>query len=313
MKLGTKKVLGGFVALLLCVPAEVIGYLAANITSSDETLGSMVGAVVCSAIAVLMLGGARAFVPRSDAHGMAWHLYGWSVVVSLGLCAAELIYATFTATPVVDGWQQQLVWTIACMLLVGLSEELMFRGLLFSGLLARFGTTKRGILGCVMATALIFGLAHIDLATLNVHDPSQLVQAVLKVLQTGIAGLALATSVASGSGLLWPAALHATDNLLLFIPAALFDPNISATVNYVSTGEDALLNTLTYVGICVLYIPIIVRSVRQLKALEAPALGPFMPEGAGDPAEPADDLGGLPPAPSGFARVTKIADAQNVE
>ena len=47
----------------------------------------------------------------------------------------------------VSDWPLQLALVIMLCLLVGTFEEGLFRGIVFSGLLARFGETRRGLIG----------------------------------------------------------------------------------------------------------------------------------------------------------------------
>ena len=67
----------------------------------------------------------------------------------------------------VSDWPLQLALVIMLCLLVGTFEEGLFRGIVFSGLLARFGETRRGLIGAVIVSSLIFGFVHVTPSIMN--------------------------------------------------------------------------------------------------------------------------------------------------
>lgn len=87
------------------------------------------------------------------------------------------------------------ILVLACnMVLVGLSEELMFRGILFHGLLTRFR-----IWPAVLMTSLLFGMVH----ALNFFGTGQLEQALMQSLTAFMQGVAyLAIRIRTRS--VWP-------------------------------------------------------------------------------------------------------------
>ena len=112
----------------------------------------------------------------------------------------------------VSDWPLQLALVIMLCLLVGTFEEGLFRGVVFSGLLARFGETRRGLIGAVIVSSLIFGFVHVTPSIMNgqVVTGLDMAQAALKTLQAGILGAFLAAlflktrniwGIAAGS---WP-------------------------------------------------------------------------------------------------------------
>jgi len=103
----------------------------------------------------------------------------------------------------------QTVAIVACnMLLVAVSEELMFRSILFGGMRVRLGLWP-----AVLLTSLLFGLVH----TLNVFGTGQLDQALMQSLTAFMQGLAyLAIRIRTGS--VWPmVVVHALWDFSLMI------------------------------------------------------------------------------------------------
>lgn len=131
---------------------------------------------------------------------------------SIKLVWLPLIYAgVMLAADVLIGLPAADVMVILAvnMLLVGLSEELMFRSILFRGLLSRFRLWP-----AILLTSLLFGLVH----SLNVFTTGQLDQAVLQSAAASMQGLAyLAIRIRTRS--VWPMVIvHALWDFSLILP-----------------------------------------------------------------------------------------------
>lgn len=87
---------------------------------------------------------------------------------------------------------------ILTMFLVGLNEEVIVRGVVLNLLLDRFSDTKKGVLGAVIISSLIFGCAHIPNVLAGVPLSSALIQA----LQATLLGVLFA-AIYLRSGNLW--------------------------------------------------------------------------------------------------------------
>lgn len=89
---------------------------------------------------------------------------------------------------------------LANSLLIGLSEEVMFRGLIYRGLRGRFG-----IRGAVWLSSALFGLVHVLNALMTGNLPEALVQS-LFAMTLGLVLMAMALRTGS---LIWPVIYHA--------------------------------------------------------------------------------------------------------
>jgi membrane protease YdiL (CAAX protease family) len=116
---------------------------------------------------------------------------------------------------------------------VGLSEELMFRGVLLSALLARLSVRRAALIG-----AIAFGAIHSTNAIVTGDLGSAIAQSVMAV---GMGLWATAIRIRTGS-LLVPVVLHALWDLALF--------------SVLATGEDARL-AVAVSGAAVLLIPVL--------------------------------------------------------
>lgn len=83
---------------------------------------------------------------------------------------------------------------------IGLSEELLVRGVILSVLLIKWGNTKKGIYICVIVSSIIFGSAHI----VNfITNPSILLATLSQLVYATLIGIFFATCVLR-SKTIWP-------------------------------------------------------------------------------------------------------------
>lgn len=132
----------------------------------------------------------------------------------------------------------------ANMLLVGLSEELMFRGVLYSGLRDRLPLWPAAIV-----TSVLFGAVHV----LNAGTTGNLQGAVLQAINAVSLGfLLLGLRVRSGS--LWPPViLHAVWNALLLL-IGRDQPLVTADVDLPLAAQGALLAGILPLGLYGLWL-----------------------------------------------------------
>ncbi len=147
------------VICLFCALTIVLDFLPI-VYSTDEFRNRMVGKIVqqaCGAIAAALL------MLRLDIR-----LFGrvdkWLYLLPCMLIAVDNFqfsaYFSGKMQLVRTGTADILLFLGYC-LAVGLFEELVFRGVLFSVLLGMFSKDKKGFLKAYVASALVFGLAHL--------------------------------------------------------------------------------------------------------------------------------------------------------
>lgn len=147
-------------------------------------------------------------------------------------------------------------------LVTAIVEELVFRGLLAS-LLARKFCGPRGLPRAAAASALVFALLHVASEALcNAGDAALLLQAVLKLVQTGLFGFIMAClflkARAKGSSfaraLILPILIHWAFDVLYFWPVYLSTGAFpDAYLTGASTDTALLLITiLVMLPLCVL-------------------------------------------------------------
>ena len=220
--------------------------------------------------------GCNIIVPNAKSIGLSFKKSIYPLVVALVMGVFVLLGTAMKNEGMVSDWPLQLALVIMLCLLVGTFEEGLFRGIVFSGLLARFGETRRGLIGAVIVSSLIFGFVHVTPSIMNgqVVTGLDMAQAALKTLQAGILGAFLAALFLKTRNIWGIALVHGLNALFVMLGDALFSGTTSTT--YVN--NDAMMasaSVVMYGVFFLLYIPIIVSTVRMLKQVETPCKGPF--------------------------------------
>ncbi len=271
---GKKTLLASLLWQLPIIAFSVVGaYVGRLLGVSNETAISVGGAVgaVC---ALVGLGGISLLAPRKDAL-VAWTRKGaWLYVVSVGFMAFDLVASFLDPSFVVaPDWPLRVVDALVMCLAIGVMEEGTFRGVMLGGALAAFGRTKRGVVTVCVATSVLFGLAHVVGTPID-GDPLLLLQAVLKVVQTGIFGFFLAAMTVRTDNMLGGVLLHGISDFLLVLPTlGIAGETLDPT--YVSSGSAGMSNVSIYLFAIVLYLPLLLQGIRAMKEATAPCYGAF--------------------------------------
>jgi uncharacterized protein len=134
--------------------------------------------------------------------GLAWGLYGCIFLLALEFGNLLRNGLHFSQTP--DTW-------VNVILLVGLMEEIPFRGLLFQKLQSLFSPSWPGFVGAMLISSLLFALIHLPLWMSTGQSLSQSLVGMALVFCVGL----LACSVLKLSESLWSSILiHTFYNIL---------------------------------------------------------------------------------------------------
>jgi membrane protease YdiL (CAAX protease family) len=126
-------------------------------------------------------------------------------------CAAMSFFGTIAVDLSVDRVMAPVLVHTA---MAGVMEELLFRGLVLSVLVAAWGGTRRGVVGAVVVSALLFGASHL----LNLAS-SSIGITFLQASEAALSAVLYGALVLAG-GSLWPAvALHGMVNVFVNVVA----------------------------------------------------------------------------------------------
>ena len=266
--------------LLVTAVGIAIGLAVIWFVPSDGSLANMMfirlGLTIVMFAIMAVAAGCNIIVPNAKSIGLSFKKSIYPLVVALVMGVFVLLGTAMKNEGMVSDWPLQLALVIMLCLLVGTFEEGLFRGIVFSGLLARFGETRRGLIGAVIVSSLIFGFVHVTPSIMNgqVVTGLDMAQAALKTLQAGILGAFLAALFLKTRNIWGIALVHGLNDLFVMLGDALFSGTTSTT--YVN--NDAMMasaSVVMYGVFFLLYIPIIVSTVRMLKQVEVPCKGPF--------------------------------------
>ena len=184
--------------LLVTAVGLAIGLAVIWFVPSDGSLANMMfirlGLTIVMFAIMAVAAGCNIIVPNAKSIGLSFKKSIYPLVVALVMGVFVLLGTAMKNEGMVSDWPLQLALVIMLCLLVGTFEEGLFRGIVFSGLLARFGETRRGLIGAVIVSSLIFGFVHVTPSIMNgqVVTGLDMAQAALKTLQAGILGAFLA-------------------------------------------------------------------------------------------------------------------------
>lgn len=194
-----------FALIVLYAPSEKL-YLSFYDMQHSTFLGELTNNIVVSIILIIVLIkldliksiGITAFPNRWKDWFIAWPLMMILLISLLSLITGNLI---------IDTSKPGLISIFILMnFFIGLTEELLVRGVILSILLLKWGNTKKRIYICVIASSVIFGSAHIGNFIAN---PNILVATLSQVVYATFIGIFFAACVLRGKTI-WPAIiLHA--------------------------------------------------------------------------------------------------------
>ena len=216
--------------LLVTAVGLAIGLAVIWFVPSDGSLANMMfirlGLTIVMFAIMAVAAGCNIIVPNAKSIGLSFKKSIYPLVVALVMGVFVLLGTAMKNEGMVSDWPLQRgaghPMALAC--LWGTFEEGLFRGIVFSGLLARFGETRRGLIGAVIVSSLIFGFVHVTPSIMNgqVVTGLDMAQAALKTLQAGILGAFLAALFLKTRNIWGIALVHGLNDLFVMLGDALF-------------------------------------------------------------------------------------------
>lgn len=184
-----------------------------------EYLPQLVVELFCLAVMVLLallLGMGRTFRPSRRRFGEILLPMLPILLLYLYSAAGQWILSCMGQTPL--SWDRVL-WFVLCMLSVGLTEELLFRGLVTRMIFEKYGKSPVGAWFALLTSSLMFGAVHLINAASGAAD-------IRGVLVQMVAAAALGMSLGAiylRTGSLWAVALlHGLMDLLALLPSGIY-------------------------------------------------------------------------------------------
>jgi len=293
------------------IALQVVGVIASRSVAIDANIVLAASELTagCLALAFLAaLGGKGIAKPSLKGMGTAWKAAAWLFIADGTLVAVELTQIALGIEPfdLASNWPARLGLLALLCLGVGMLEETAVRGLLLNGLLARMGRTRAGVYGAAIIASLAFGMMHFDFL-IDFTDPLQVAQNCLKVLQAGMCGFLFAAIFVRTRNIWTVITIHAAnDFMLLFLSNGLVEAPV--TTDYVQTGDVGSAVLLTYVIICVIYVPFLFVGKRCIDEASPWRGGLYRPASQPAPQAPIAQPVASAPAPAPFAQPVEQAE-----
>lgn len=234
-------VLGGMMAagtaISLCI------YMFAGL--DVDYYAAMAAQEMCGALiafgAICLSGCSDIFKRRGIGFWRGLPVGGYFLVV--GVYTAVVLFVTYEGERVLKPWYLIVMFGV-CMLLIGITEEFLCRGVLAELLRRHYGATPEGIWKAVIVSGVLFGLAH--LTNLAAAKP---LGVLVQCVNAGVMGMAFA-AIYFRTGCIWvTVALHAFVDFAALITNGLY----SGTVEEVVSGY-SLANLVAVVPYVILLL-----------------------------------------------------------
>lgn len=207
----------GPVFLLSGLVSLVLSALGINTAGVDEYLIGSVQELVALAVAVLILAasGRLELLRKRGCGFFNGLLVGMYPVVVIGQSFSTTMMFYRPEMPLKPVWQ--ILFFLLNMILVGVSEELLFRGVVAQTLLEHYGTSRKGIWTACLMSGVLFGSAH--LINLLAAEPFGVLMQCLFAASLGM----LLTAIYYRTGNLWVTVfLHAAMDITALLVNGLY-------------------------------------------------------------------------------------------
>lgn len=166
---------------------------------------------------------------------------------------------------------------ITC-LCVGVFEEVLFRGFIFNTFLFKLGKDYKGLLLSAVWSSFIFGIMHVFSSLFNgdLLNFIALFTIIGKILQTGVLGFVFAVLYIKTQNIWVPIVFHGLNDFIELFAVLLINIEEEITVGeYVQTGSEGLFIGIVYFVLVLLYFPVVIRGIKDLKTVSIPNYGFF--------------------------------------
>ncbi len=137
-----------------------------------------------------------------------------AIYYTLALLSIAILYSDM---PLRSG--SEILWYVLCMLAIGITEELVFRGLITRMLYDRYGHTSVGVWLSVLTSSLLFGLVHL----INASSGAALSGVLIQVVAATALGMCF-SAIYLRTGSLWTVALlHSYMDFCALMDSGIYD------------------------------------------------------------------------------------------
>ena len=261
-----------FVSYIACIVAvecaASYAYVLAPAWGLDGVIAYEYAGAVAAFVGCVMLGLHHILHKRPHDMAFSHKVYAPALYLSCALSLFELSSFVCAGEELSQEAALQSLRVLVLCLGVGFFEELLFRGIIFQGLLRAFKHRSYAFGVAAFLCSLIFGIAHIDVLSINVMDPLQCAQAIGKIAQAGLNSYLFCAIVYCTGSVRSPSLLHAACDFILMLPSVgLFGYDDQAI--YVVEGPEGVSTLILYVILSCILLVCCVRAKRLMKSYPA--------------------------------------------
>ncbi|MDO4284298.1 MAG: CPBP family intramembrane metalloprotease [Eubacteriales bacterium] len=234
---------------------------------------ALVAAMMMAIMAVV--GGREAFrwEKGSFLHSVRLYRSMLAVTIVMGLFALVTMAQAAQGVPAA-GWGFRIALLAVEFFFVGLFEETCFRGVLMGGLVARLGTTRKGLFAALIFSSLVFGFAHVDSALFGTLTASTVIQMVSKTVTTGGMGLLIGVVYLKTNNIWAASILHGFGDYMLMLGASLYMGE-QTSHTYVDPEAGVASALMLMAVMVVLHLWPVIDGLRLTGKLPLPQRGPW--------------------------------------
>lgn len=270
------KLIISIVLSIVVVFSQMLGSTFAVMLNINPLLTTAIAYILPLILAVALmigLGGRKWMGIDKDSIKYAFKV-GW-IVLTIGALASifNIISSVNKGVTLSQDFAVNLIGAFLTCLMIGFYEEYLYRGISFGALLGVLGGSRFKILLALLFAAWGFGRAHVT--TLDFSNASVIIQALLKIIQTGMLGIICSDCMLHSKKLGGAALLHAANDFLLMVTAAVFEGK-TVTGKYTTDDPDqGKMIMLVYGIMIVVYLYPTIRSFMRIWKEHEKCYGPF--------------------------------------
>lgn len=135
-------------------------------------------------------------------------LYTYSMLMQFVLCSGEPVEPPL-----------RIVWFVLCMLAIGLTEELVFRGLITRMMFEKYGRNALGVWLTVLVSSLLFGAVHLINA---IGGAASIGSVLIQIVGAMALGMCLSATYLRTNSLWTVALIHGYMDFCALVPSGVF-------------------------------------------------------------------------------------------
>ena len=178
-----------------------------------------------------------------------------------------LLYTVYSiSTGISEGAFGRILLSILQAILIGINEELIFRGLMYQGILVISGKKKNSLMIAAVISSVAFGLIHI-LGSVDFSNIYVILTALLKTLETAMFGFILCYCCTFYKDIIGAIIFHAVFDWVVI--AAQMLNNTELSIEYTSSEKTAGLSRIViFLIMVIVYLPTTIKAVKRFRAAE---------------------------------------------